>query len=87
MNNYQVGGWVDSAAAKDNTFCTWPPRSPDLTVCGFFLRGFRQGQCLRHRNQEGHTRHASEGLAGMGVSPGHLPCHTWGANRVHLRSL
>ena len=22
------------------TFCTWPPRSPDLTVCDFFLRGF-----------------------------------------------
>ena len=23
----------------------------------------------------------------MGVSPGHLPCHTWGAHRMHLRSL
>jgi len=33
------------------------------------------------------TRHAWEGLAGMGVSPGHLPCHTWGAHRMHLRSL
>jgi hypothetical protein len=22
------------------TFCTWPPRSPDLTVCDFFLWGF-----------------------------------------------
>jgi hypothetical protein len=22
------------------TFCTWPPRSPDLTVCDLFLRGF-----------------------------------------------
>ena len=21
----------------NNTFCTWPPRSPDLTVCNFFL--------------------------------------------------
>ena len=28
-----------------------------------------------------------EGLAGMGVSPGHLPCHTWGAHRMHLGSL
>ena len=39
------------------------------------------------RNRERHTRHAWEGLAGMGVSPGHLPCHTWGAHRMHLRSL
>ena len=28
------------ATATDNTFCTWPPRSPDLTVCDFFLWGF-----------------------------------------------
>ena len=34
------GRWVGSAAATDNTFCTWPPRSPDLTVCDFFLRRF-----------------------------------------------
>ena len=68
----------------------------------FLPVGFRQGQCLRpttskdttriarahqHRNRERHTRHAWEGLAGMGVSPGHLPCHTWGAHRMHLRSL
>ena len=35
MNTYQVG----HAVATDNTFCTWPPRSPDLTVCDFFLWG------------------------------------------------
>jgi len=32
--------WAGRAAATDNTFCTWPPRSPDLTVCDFFLWGF-----------------------------------------------
>jgi len=68
----------------------------------FFLVWFRQGQCSRpttskdttrtatahqHRNWERHTRHAWEGLAGMGVSPGHLPCHTRGGHRMHLRSL
>ena len=67
-----------------------------------FPVGFRQGQRLRptnskdttriatahqHRNWERHTRHAWECLVGMGVSPGHLPCHTWGAHRMHLRSL
>ena len=59
----------------------------------FLPVAFRQGQCLRpttskdttrivrvhqHRNRERHTRHAWEGLAGMGVSPGNLSCHTWG---------
>jgi len=68
----------------------------------FLPVGFRQGQCLRpatskdttriarahqHRSRERHTRHACEGLAGMGVSPGHVPCHTWEAHRMHLRSL
>ena len=68
----------------------------------FLPMGFRQGQCLRpttskdttgiarahqHRNRERHTRHAWESLAGMGVSSGHLPCHTWGAHPLHLRSL
>ena len=41
----------------------------------------------RHSNGERHTRHAWEGLVGMGVSPVHLPCHTGGAHRKHLRSL
>ena len=34
------GRWVGRTAATDNTFCTWPPRSPDLTACDFFLWGF-----------------------------------------------
>jgi len=63
---------------------------------------FRQGQCLRpttskdttriartpqHRNRERHTKHAWEGLAGMGVSSGHLLCHTWGTHRMHLSNI
>ena len=61
-----------------------------------------QGQCLRpttpkdttriarvhqHHNRERHTRHAWEGLVGMGVSLGHLLCHTRGTHWTHLRSL
>ena len=34
------GRWVGRATATDNTSCTWPPRSPDLTVCDFFLWDF-----------------------------------------------
>jgi hypothetical protein len=40
------GRWIDRASAVDDIICTWPPRSPDLTVCDFFLLGFRQVQCL-----------------------------------------
>ena len=47
----------------------------------------RIARAHQHCNRERHTRHAWEGLAGIGVSPGRLPCHTWGAHRMHLRSL
>ena len=40
LNEHLPGRWVGHAAATDNTFCTWPPQSPDLTVCDFFLWGF-----------------------------------------------
>jgi len=40
LNEHLPGQWVGCAGATDNTFCTWPPRSPDLTVCDFFLWGF-----------------------------------------------
>jgi len=68
----------------------------------FLPVGFCQGQCLhpatskettrtarahQHRKWGRHTRCAWEGLAGMGVSPGRLPCHTWGAHQINLRSL
>ena len=39
-NERLLGRWVGRAAATDNTFCTWPPRSPDLTVCDFLVWGF-----------------------------------------------
>ena len=40
LNEHLPGRWVGRAADTDNTFCTWPPRLPDLTVCDFFLWGF-----------------------------------------------
>ena len=52
-----------------------------------FQRRYQNCRAHQHRNRERHTRRAWEGLAGMGVSPGHLSCHTWGAHRMHLRSL
>ena len=33
LNEHLLGRWIGREADTDNTFCTWPPRSPDLTVC------------------------------------------------------
>ena len=40
LNEQLPSRWFGRAAATDNTFCTWPLRSPDPTVCDFFLWGF-----------------------------------------------
>jgi hypothetical protein len=32
--------WIGHAAAGDQELTRWPPRSPDLTPCDFFLWGF-----------------------------------------------
>nr|GBN04803.1 hypothetical protein AVEN_49300-1 [Araneus ventricosus] len=29
--------WIDRSGDADDVFCSWPPRSPDLTPCDFFL--------------------------------------------------
>ena len=36
--------WIRRAAKGDNRLLPWPPRSPDLTSCNFFLWGF-----VKHR--------------------------------------
>jgi len=35
--------WIGRAAKGDNHLLSWPPRSPDLTPCDFFLWGFVKG--------------------------------------------
>jgi len=44
LNAFDVRPSCDTADVQAilpyNTFCTWPPRSPDLTECDFFLWGF-----------------------------------------------
>lgn len=32
--------WIGRRGAKDLALCAWPARSPDLTVCDFFLWGY-----------------------------------------------
>jgi hypothetical protein len=40
LNGDLPGRLIGRASAANNSFCIWPPRSPDLTVCNFFLWGF-----------------------------------------------
>ena len=97
LNEHLPGQWVGCAGATDNTFCTWPPRSPDLTVCDLFLWGFSSRTVFTSHHFQRHCQNCESasipqfgtshktcferGLAGMGISPGHLPCHTWGTHR------
>ena len=40
LNRVLQQRWIGRAAKGDNHFLPWPPRSPDLTPCDFFLWGF-----------------------------------------------
>ena len=40
LNTNLPNRWIGRAGQDDNVFCKWPPRSPDLTVCDFFLWGY-----------------------------------------------
>jgi hypothetical protein len=41
LNRVLPQRWIGRAAANgDNNLLPWPPRSPDLTPCDFFLWGF-----------------------------------------------
>jgi hypothetical protein len=36
--------WIVKAGAADEEWMKWPPRSPDLTPCDFFLWGYVKEQ-------------------------------------------
>jgi hypothetical protein len=38
--------WIGRAGAADEEWMKWPPRSPDLTPCDFFLWGYVKEQAL-----------------------------------------
>jgi len=41
LNRVLQQRWIGRAAKGDNHLLPWPPRSPDLTPCDFFLLGVR----------------------------------------------
>lgn len=40
LNTNLPDRWIGRAGQEDKVFHKWPPRSPDLTVCDFFLWGY-----------------------------------------------
>lgn len=40
LNNIIPGRWIGRAGAQDQCHRQWPPRSPDLTPCDFYLWGY-----------------------------------------------
>ena len=43
LNEKLPGRWIGRAVDGDNVLLKWPPRSPDLTPCDFFLWGYVKG--------------------------------------------
>ncbi|KAJ4432236.1 hypothetical protein ANN_20852 [Periplaneta americana] len=39
LNTEKSDRWIGRAGVRDRCFMTWPPRSPDMTACDFFLWG------------------------------------------------
>ena len=40
LNDNLPRKWIGRASGEDNGMLKWPPRSPDLTPCDFFLWGY-----------------------------------------------
>ena len=40
LNQHLSKRWIGLRGAADDVFCSWPPRSPDLTPCDFYLWGY-----------------------------------------------
>ena len=41
LNKKLPSRWISRTGQNDHVFCKWPPlRSPDLTICDFFLWGY-----------------------------------------------
>ncbi|GBO27919.1 hypothetical protein AVEN_91553-1 [Araneus ventricosus] len=40
LNQHLPKCWIGQSGDVDDVFCSWPPRSPDLTPCYFFLWGY-----------------------------------------------
>lgn len=51
-NQHLAQRWIRHTTAEDQALLRWPPRSPDLTTCYFFLMRIRHGLFLRSLPQD-----------------------------------
>ena len=99
LNDNLPNRWIGRAGPNDQHFCKWPPRSPDLTVCDFYLWGVCEGQGLCTSTtqnpawtsrthpcscQQHHTGYASGCVVGARLPSRCLPRNRWRAHRVFV---
>ena len=73
FNEHLPNRWIGRVGQNDQMFCKWPPRSPDLTVCDFFLWGYvKKSLCTstaRNRGWAAGTHHCSCQVGQAGYAP------------------
>jgi hypothetical protein len=45
LNTVLPKRWIDRASGNDQPLLLWPPRSPDIAPCDFFLWGYSSQHC------------------------------------------
>jgi hypothetical protein len=48
LNTVLPGCWIRHASENEQQLMIWPPRSPDIMPCDFFLWGYVKDQVLSH---------------------------------------
>ncbi|KAG8290128.1 hypothetical protein J6590_089543 [Homalodisca vitripennis] len=52
LNNTLPHRWIGRTGPRDNALHSWPPRSPDLTPCDFFLTKEQSNVAIRSVNAD-----------------------------------
>ena len=87
--------WIGRVGKEDLALQFWPPKSPDLTPCEFFLWGFVKGAIYvpsvpttldelkkpYHKyGEHSDARHSSSGVERIQLPPSRYPCGRKGAH-------
>ncbi|KAG8239335.1 hypothetical protein J437_LFUL019083 [Ladona fulva] len=90
LNNVALNRWIGHQGLDDRACLAWPPHSPDLTQCDFYLWGFIKCVCAstsscltRYKKQDlisvsiNYFRHTDQGMGRTHLSTGCVPCDQW----------
>ena len=89
LNEHIPQRWIGRTGRDDEALMKWPPRSPDMTPCDFFLWGFvKDSLCPTIASRSDGAARADQrslccrykrlvdaSMDGNGLSPRYLPCH------------